>query len=154
MPEKRKVDLIRTEEDFRSYVSGKNKIANKMLEIFDELTYGRQLELGKSHFVDAIYLGTPLEFDLLKYQTAGAKKFSIRVNAYTNRERRIGLDTGTIEIDDKGQMSDMSGLECMNSSFMDGSHGLVEAAAEFQRVAQIYKRLFGDKYIPSNFRQL
>jgi len=146
MPRKRKVDFIKTPEDFKVYVNGKNPRARKMLKIFYELADGHELRMyNDSHSVS---FRTPYDTEILQHQTVG-KDCGVVIRANKSNRCHIVLDTGVIEIDDTGQMRDTAGLECMNSGFMHGSHGLEEAAAEFKRVAEIYKRIFGKKYITS-----
>ncbi|MCK5608908.1 hypothetical protein KAR91_43950 [Candidatus Pacearchaeota archaeon] len=147
MSGKRKVDLIENSEDFRNYVSEKNTRARKMLEVYDGLTEGIPKYFMNDEY--SVGLTTKDDVEIIKHQSVD--KCAIQIQANKSNRGKVKLDTGVISIRDDGQMSDTGGLKCMNTAFMNGSHALIEAAEEFNRVAGIYKSIFGDRYIKSKF---
>jgi hypothetical protein len=138
---KRKIDSVKTSEQFREYLSSKNPRSKKMLEVYDELTIRNDVRFFEDpDFVCFFKQKMP------SAETEASPPYLI-ASRKIGDNGRVYIDTGYIEINEKGEVlpnrfplvSEGNLFECIQG----GINGFEKLKLEVDKAIEIYKQIFG-----------
>jgi hypothetical protein len=144
MKYKRKIDLVKTSEQFRDYLSSKNPTCRKMLEVYDELVKGGQIYFG----FDDKYLyfyehPKPLE---ALVPGVSPRELFLLVSKKSGDRGRVEIDTGYFKMIENGEVLPSSRAINCNWSLDDWRYndfdGLKALKEEIDKTLQVYNKVF------------
>lgn len=140
----RKVDLVKTQDQFREYVSSKNPRSGRMLKIFDELMEREKVGFAVDDEMALLYE----DKDLPKTEVSGFSPQLLIITASKKPGKwgRVSIDTGYVEITEKGEILTSGRAQAHGWSFdkwyVNALEGLKAVKTEVEKAIKIYEKIF------------
>lgn len=150
MSYKRKIDLIKTQEQFRDYLISKNPISRRILETYDQAIKGRDIHFAiNDQYV--YFCEDATRFESFIPGLTG-RQFTLSASKESGDCAKVVLDTGSFFISEKGEIGpcavlwDPTNLYRTRYNLFDdldrGIEGLGIIRTEVENAIGIYKKIF------------